>query len=57
MPKPSGWSDKDERRYEHIKDSYKGRGKDEDTAQEIAARTVNKERRQEGRTNNQHDDG
>jgi len=38
------WSDKRERQYEHIKDSLEQRGEDEDTAEEIAARTVNKER-------------
>jgi plasmid stabilization system protein ParE len=44
------WSDKDERKYEHIKESSLERGADEDRAQEIAARTVNKDRREEGRT-------
>ena len=39
------WSDKDERKYEHIKEGYESRGKDEDRAEEIAARTVNKARR------------
>ena len=47
---PDAWSNKDERKYEHIKDSYEDRGKSEDTAEEIAARTVNKDRREEGRT-------
>ena len=42
------WSAKRERQYEHIKDSLLERGKDEDTAEEIAARTVNKERAQHG---------
>ena len=42
------WSDKRERQYEHIKEGLKERGKDEDTAEEIAARTVNKERAQHG---------
>lgn len=51
------WSDKDERQYEHIKDSYEDRGKDEGTAEEIAARTVNKERREEGRTPNERTEG
>lgn len=44
------WSAKDERMYEHIKESALERGKPEDRAQEIAARTVNKNRREEGRT-------
>lgn len=42
------WSDKRERQYEHIKDSLEDRGQSEDTAEEIAARTVNKERAQHG---------
>lgn len=42
------WSDKRERQYEHIKDSARERGEDEDTAEEIAARTVNKERARAG---------
>jgi hypothetical protein len=44
------WSKKDERQYDHIKQSEKDRGKSNDLAQEIAARTVNKQRRKEGRT-------
>ncbi|CAN5354190.1 hypothetical protein BH24PSE2_BH24PSE2_02940 [soil metagenome] len=47
---PEKWSDKDERQYEHIKDSARERGKPADRAKEIAARTVNKQRREEGRT-------
>jgi plasmid stabilization system protein ParE len=42
------WSDKRERQYEHIKEGLKESGKDEDTAEEIAARTVNKERARHG---------
>jgi plasmid stabilization system protein ParE len=42
------WSDKRERQYEHVKDSAKQRGESEDTAEEIAARTVNKERARTG---------
>ena len=38
--------------YEHIKDSSEDRGVSEDRAEEIAARTVNKRRREEGRTPN-----
>ena len=45
---PRAWSDKRERQYEHIKESVLKRGEDEDTAEEIAARTVNKERAQHG---------
>jgi hypothetical protein len=47
-----GWSKKDERKYEHIKESQKEYGAKEDRAEEIAARTVNKQRREEGRTPN-----
>ena len=42
------WSDKRERQYEHIKQGVLERGEDEDTAEEIAARTVNKERARSG---------
>ncbi len=42
------WSDKRERQYEHIKEGLVQRGRAEDTAEEIAARTVNKERAQHG---------
>jgi plasmid stabilization system protein ParE len=49
MPQKA-WSDKRERQYEHIKDSYEDRGVDEDEAEERAARTVNKERREAGET-------
>jgi len=45
-----GWTNKDERQYEHIKDSALDRGKTEEAAKEVAARTVNKNRRKEGRT-------
>ena len=47
MPQP-GWSKKRERQYEHIKDGLLDSGKSEDTAEEIAARTVNKERARSG---------
>ena len=47
MPR-SGWSKKRERQYEHIKEGLEERGRDEDTAEEIAARTVNKERARHG---------
>lgn len=54
---PKGWSNKDERMYEHIKDSAEERGKSHDRAQEIAARTVNRHRREEGRTPNKTTQG
>ena len=47
MPQQA-WSKKRERQYEHIKDSAEERGESEDTAKEIAARTVNKERARAG---------
>ena len=47
---PKAWSDKDERQYRHIKKSAEERGKSEEKAEEIAARTVNKQRREDGRT-------
>jgi hypothetical protein len=45
---PRAWSDKRERQYQHIKEGLEERGRDEDTAEEIAARTVNKERARAG---------
>ncbi|WP_028637205.1 hypothetical protein [Nocardioides sp. URHA0032] len=42
------WSKKRERQYEHIKEGLEDRGRDEDEAEEIAARTVNKERARHG---------
>jgi hypothetical protein len=42
------WNAKRERQYEHIKEGVLERGEDEDTAEEIAARTVNKERARAG---------
>ncbi|MFL5751135.1 MAG: plasmid stabilization protein, partial [Chloroflexota bacterium] len=42
------WSDKRERQYEHIKEGLVERGANEDKAEQIAARTVNKERARSG---------
>ena len=42
------WSKKRERQYEHIQDGLEERGRSEDEAEEIAARTVNKERARSG---------
>jgi hypothetical protein len=47
MPQRS-WSAKREHQYEHIKGGLTDRGRSEDVAEEIAARTVNKERAQAG---------
>ena len=49
MPQDA-WSKKDERQYEHVKESEKEQGRSTERAEEIAARTVNKQRREEGRT-------
>lgn len=46
------WTAKDERQYEHVRESEIQRGRDEDRAEEVAARTVNKQRRLDGRTPN-----
>ena len=42
------WNDKRERQYKHIKEGLRERGTSEDEAEEIAARTVNKERARKG---------
>ena len=49
MPQRS-WSDKRERQYEHIKAGLRDRGETEEVAEEIAARTVNKQRSDAGET-------
>lgn len=54
---PKAWTTKDERQYEHIKESEEERGRSESRAKEIAARTVNKRRRKEGRTQNKTTQG
>ncbi|MEU3462009.1 plasmid stabilization protein [Streptomyces sp. NPDC006733] len=45
---PRGSNAKRERQYEHIKDSQKRQGRSTERAEEIAARTVNKERARAG---------
>lgn len=47
MPQPA-WSAKRERQYDHIKKGLAKRGESEEVAEEIAARTVNKERARSG---------
>jgi hypothetical protein len=42
------WSRKRERQYEHVKEGLEDRGRSENEAEEIAARTVNKERARSG---------
>ncbi len=48
MTPQEAWSDKRERQYDHIKEGLRSRGRSEDLAEEIAARTVNKERTRSG---------
>jgi hypothetical protein len=54
---PKAWTKKDERQYEHIRKHLRDDGKKPDIAKEIAARTVNKQRRLEGRTPNKTTQG
>src|SRR6266702_3017268 len=49
MPRDE-WTPKQERKYEHIKESQRRRGASTRRAKEIAARTVQKERAQKGQT-------
>jgi Rho termination factor, N-terminal domain len=49
MPRPN-WNEKEERQYEHVKKSELDRGRSNARAEEIAARTVNKQRRKAGKT-------
>ena len=56
MPR-RGWTAKDERQYEHIKESQVDAGRSESKASEIAGRTVNKTRREQGRTPNKRTQG
>ena len=47
---PNRWSARRERQYEHVKESEQERGRSAERAEEIAARTVNKTRREHGET-------
>src|SRR5688572_4110510 len=47
MPQQA-WSAKRERQYKHVKESLEEQGRSEKKAEEIAARTVNKERARKG---------
>ncbi|MCL2543014.1 MAG: plasmid stabilization protein [Nocardioidaceae bacterium] len=47
MPQQA-WSKKRERQYDHIRDELEDRGRSESEAEEIASRTVNKERARHG---------
>jgi len=52
-----GWTDKDKRQFRHILRNPLNAGKSRRSVREMAARTVNKQRRQEGRTPNQSTSG
>lgn len=54
---PRTWSTKDERQYQHVRESELAAGKSTEEAEEIASRTVNKHRREEGRTPNKRSMG
>lgn len=54
MPRGVKEGSRRDRQYEHIKDSYEDRGVSKDEAEERAARTVNKARREHGETKAQH---
>ncbi len=54
---PQAWSDKDERQYQKIKQSQLEADKSNKRAEEIAAATVNKQRREENRTPNKATQG
>ncbi|CAN5805955.1 Rho termination factor N-terminal domain-containing protein [soil metagenome] len=56
MPEDA-WNSKDERQYEHVRKSERERGRTPERAREIAARTVNDQRRTEGRTENRTTSG
>jgi hypothetical protein len=47
---PKAWTAKDERQFEHIKDSERKEGRSMKRSKQIAAATVNKRRKSEGRT-------
>jgi hypothetical protein len=49
MPQKA-WTAKRERQYEHIKENEKERGRSENTAERIAAATVNRTRTAKGET-------
>jgi hypothetical protein len=54
---PRAWTAKDERQYEHVKESALEHGRSESRAEEIAPRVVNRQRREEGRTPNRRTQG
>ena len=46
----TGWDEQQERQFEHVKASYLARGRSVRKAEELAARLVNKQRRERGET-------
>lgn len=56
MPRGVKEGSKRDRQYEHIRDSYEERGVSKEEAEERAARTVNKERREAGETKSDRGD-
>jgi hypothetical protein len=56
MPRGVEEGSKRDRQYEHIRDSYEDQGVSKDEAEERAARTVNKERREYGETKEQRNE-
>lgn len=54
---PRAWTNKDERKFDHVKQSELEAGRSPTKAAEIAGRTVNKARREEGRTPNRRTQG
>ena len=54
---PKAWTNKDERMFDHVKQSELEGGRTQSKAAEIAGRTVNKQRREEGRTPNRRTQG
>ena len=54
---PTAWTKKEERQYKKIRESALERGRTTRRAEELAARTVNKQRRQKGKTQNKTTQG
>ena len=54
---PTAWTKKEERQYKKIRDSALQRGRTTERAEELAARTVNKQRRLHGKTRNKTTQG
>ena len=50
VPMPAGWTERDQRVFERVKASYLARGRLPRKAAELAARLVNKQRRERSET-------